>query len=164
MHTCSKRLKKCLMSDKIILYNFSVMSGRVFLVWTSTKQGLMCLAQGHNAVMPVRLEPATPLSQGKHYHWAIALPTCMRKGQSSSVNLNHTWQCHRQWTVATFHLHLKGPAQTWFHKLPTRDSWSAMKDRNMPTIFRGRRWKESAFAKIAISVFLLSFIDKTRVR
>ena len=26
------------------------MSGRVFLGWTSTKQGLICLAQGHNTV------------------------------------------------------------------------------------------------------------------
>ena len=26
----------------------------------------MCLAQGHNRVMPVRLEPATPQSQVKH--------------------------------------------------------------------------------------------------
>ena len=26
----------------------------------------MCLAQGHNAVMPVRLEPAAPRSQVKH--------------------------------------------------------------------------------------------------
>ena len=26
------------------------------------KHGLMCLAQGHNAVTPVRFEPATPLS------------------------------------------------------------------------------------------------------
>ena len=32
-------------------------SGRVFLGWTSTKQGLMCLAQGHNTVTPVMLEP-----------------------------------------------------------------------------------------------------------
>ena len=32
----------------------------------STKQGLMCLAQGHNAVVLVRLEPATPRSQVKH--------------------------------------------------------------------------------------------------
>ena len=35
----------------LILYdsvnNISVMSGQVFLGWTSTKQGLMCLAQGH---------------------------------------------------------------------------------------------------------------------
>ena len=30
------------------------------------QQELMCLAQGHNAVMPVRLEPATPRSQVKH--------------------------------------------------------------------------------------------------
>ena len=39
---------------------FSVMPGWVFLGRTSTKQGLMCLAQGHEAVTPVRLEPATP--------------------------------------------------------------------------------------------------------
>ena len=31
-----------------------------------TKQGLMCLAQGHNAVSPVRLEPATLGSRVKH--------------------------------------------------------------------------------------------------
>ena len=54
----------------LILYfpvnNFSVMSGWVFLGWTSTKQGFMCLAQGHNAVTPVRLEPATSRSRDKH--------------------------------------------------------------------------------------------------
>ena len=37
---------------------FSVMSGRVVLGWT-TKQGLMCLAKGHNTVTPVMLELAT---------------------------------------------------------------------------------------------------------
>ena len=29
--------------------NFSVMPRRVFLGWTNTKLGLMCLAKGHNA-------------------------------------------------------------------------------------------------------------------
>ena len=47
----------------LILYvpvkNFSVMSGRVFLGLTSTKQRMKCLAQGHNAVPLVRLEPTT---------------------------------------------------------------------------------------------------------
>ena len=42
------------------------MSRHVFLGQTSTKQGLICLAQGHNAVTPVRLEPATLQSQDKH--------------------------------------------------------------------------------------------------
>ena len=54
----------------LILYipvnNFSVMSGRVFLGWTSTKQGLICLAQGHNTVMLVRLQPAALRSRVKH--------------------------------------------------------------------------------------------------
>ena len=38
---------------------FSVMYGRVVLGLTSTKQGLMFLAQGHNTVTPVMLELAT---------------------------------------------------------------------------------------------------------
>ena len=45
--------------------NFSVMSGLIFMGLTSTKQGLLCLAQGHNTVTPVRLEPATPWSPVK---------------------------------------------------------------------------------------------------
>ena len=39
---------------------------QLFLGWTSTKLGLMCLVQGHNAVTPVRFEPAAPLSRVKH--------------------------------------------------------------------------------------------------
>ena len=54
----------------LILYvpvnNLSVTSGRVFLGLTSTKLGLICLAQGHNAVMPVRLKPAALRSRVKH--------------------------------------------------------------------------------------------------
>ena len=54
----------------LILYvpvnNFSVMSGWVFLGLTTTKQWLMCLAQGHNAMTLVRLKPATPQSGNKH--------------------------------------------------------------------------------------------------
>ena len=49
---------------ELILYvpvkQFSVMSELVFLGWTNTKQGFMCLAQGHNAMMLVRHKPATP--------------------------------------------------------------------------------------------------------
>ena len=41
------------------------MLGWVFLGLTSTKQGLMCLAQGHNAVPLARLKPATFQSQVK---------------------------------------------------------------------------------------------------
>ena len=36
-----------------------------FLGRTNTKQGLMSLAQGHNAVLQVRLEPATLESRVK---------------------------------------------------------------------------------------------------
>ena len=43
----------------IILYipvnKFYIMSEQFFLGWTSAKQGLMCLAQRHNTVTPVRL-------------------------------------------------------------------------------------------------------------
>ena len=46
--------------------NLSVIQGRVLLGWTTTKLGLMCLAQGHSTVTPVRLEPAAPRSRMKH--------------------------------------------------------------------------------------------------
>ena len=42
--------------------NLSVIKRWVFLGWTSTKLDLMCLAQGHIAVKPVRLKPAAPRS------------------------------------------------------------------------------------------------------
>ena len=42
------------------------MSGQILLGWATTKQGLMCLAQGLNAMTPVRLEPATTRSRVKH--------------------------------------------------------------------------------------------------
>ena len=54
--------------------NLSVMQGRFFLGWTSTKIGIMCHAQGHNAV--TRHEARTGgLSVSSHalYHWATAL-------------------------------------------------------------------------------------------
>ena len=43
----------------------SVMWGRVVPGWTSTKLGLMCLAQGHNTVTLVKLEPVAPPSRVK---------------------------------------------------------------------------------------------------
>ena len=45
---------------------FSVILGWVFLGWTSTKQGLMCLAQEQITVTSVRLELTAPQSQVKH--------------------------------------------------------------------------------------------------
>ena len=41
---------------------------------TNTKLGIMCLAQGHNAVTQVRLEPAVPWSQVKHSTTESLLP------------------------------------------------------------------------------------------
>ena len=35
---------------------------------------------------------------------------------------------NEQRVIAAFHLHLKGPALTWFHTLPSRDSWSYIKE------------------------------------
>ena len=61
----------------LIGHNHSVKKGRVFLGWTSTKQGLMNLAQGHKAVMltrPLSLESSTvPLSHWAPYqmHWLV---------------------------------------------------------------------------------------------
>ena len=46
--------------------NFSVILGRVFLGWSSTKLRIKCLAQGHKAVLTVRLKPTIPRSWVKH--------------------------------------------------------------------------------------------------
>ena len=48
----------CLFDLILYVNNHSVTSGQVFLGWTRTKLGLMCLAQRHNAVALVRLESA----------------------------------------------------------------------------------------------------------
>ena len=56
--------------------NLSVIKGHVFLGWTSTKLGLMCLAQGHNPVtyaIEARTHGPSVLSQAL-YHWTTALP------------------------------------------------------------------------------------------
>ena len=54
----------------LILYipvnNSSVMLGQVFLSWTSSKERIKCLAQGHNTMPPVRLEPPTLRSWVQH--------------------------------------------------------------------------------------------------
>ena len=69
------------MEFDLILYdsvnNFSVMLGQVFLGVTSTKQGSLCIAHGHNTVAPVRLEPATLLSPVKHSTEAILSGTSL---------------------------------------------------------------------------------------
>ena len=50
------------------------MSGQVFLGWTSTKQGLMCLTQGHNTVAAGEAQTRNPLVTSQAlYHWATVL-------------------------------------------------------------------------------------------
>ena len=73
------RTPDCVCLFIMILYipvnHFSVMSEWVFLGWTSTKQVLMCLAEGHNRVAPVS-EAWTrnpSISSQALYHWATAL-------------------------------------------------------------------------------------------
>ena len=70
MITCKKLQMAWVCLFVLILYvpvnNFLVMLGWVFLGWTSTKQRIKCLDQGHNAVPLERLEPTTPQSPVKH--------------------------------------------------------------------------------------------------
>ena len=62
---------KCVLNNAVrlepaTLRYFSVMSGRVFPGWTSTKHRIKWLAQAHYAVPPVRLKHATARSRVKH--------------------------------------------------------------------------------------------------
>ena len=58
--------------------NLSVKQGRVFLGWTSTKLGLMCLAQGPQCNDIGEAWTRHPLvSSQALYHWATALPNAI---------------------------------------------------------------------------------------
>ena len=78
--------------------NFSVMSIWVFLGWTSTKQGLICLAQGHNTVTPVRLEPRTLRSRVNH---STTEPLCSQKNTASFNTKAHLFLFHKPWCEST---------------------------------------------------------------
>ena len=66
-HTASPEFCLFLWFDSLRpISNLSVMLGRVFLGWTTTRLGLMCLTQWHNIVTLVRLKPAAPRSRVKH--------------------------------------------------------------------------------------------------
>ena len=50
------------------------MLGWVFLGWTSTKQRVKCLSQGHNAVPSDEAQTSNPsISSEALFHWAAAL-------------------------------------------------------------------------------------------
>ena len=66
VQVCGLQFVFVLFDSLLPITNLSVIQGRVFLGRTSTKLGLMCLAQGHNAVTSLRLEPAAPRSRVKH--------------------------------------------------------------------------------------------------
>ena len=73
---CLIKLFVCLRSGSLRpINNLSVTQGRVFLGWTSTKLGLMCLAQGpqHSDADEARTHSFSVYSQAP-YHWATALP------------------------------------------------------------------------------------------
>ena len=55
----------------------------------------MCLVQGHNAVLPVRLEPATPQSQDKHSTTAIS--HCVPCHLSALTNKHEQEQEWERW-------------------------------------------------------------------
>ena len=73
---CTQRVLRNVLFD-LILYipvnNLSVTLGRVFLGWTSTKLGLMCLAQQRSDAGEAWTRGPSVSSQAL-YHWATTLP------------------------------------------------------------------------------------------
>ena len=73
--------------------------GWIFLGRTSTKLGLMCLAQGYNAVTPMRLEPVAPRSQVKHSSTEPLL-SLKKNSMVKKINLGATaWLPYNQISV-----------------------------------------------------------------
>ena len=95
----------------LILYvpvnNLSVTSERVFPGWTSTKLGLMCLAQGNNTVTPVRLEPAALRSRVKH----------------STAEPLRSLCCSRGMSIFSYWLRTLGPTDALTHVSVYKMSW-----------------------------------------
>ena len=60
--SCVLTIRKCEVMFVCLFVLILYMSRPVFLGWTSTKWRIKCLAQGHNTVPPLRLEPVTPRS------------------------------------------------------------------------------------------------------
>ena len=55
-----------LLDYDMFCYSVRSSTSTLYIEPVLTKQWLMCISQGHNAVTPVRLEPATFRSQNKH--------------------------------------------------------------------------------------------------
>ena len=95
----------------LILYvpgnNFSVMLGQVFLGWTCTNRRIKCLAQGHDAVPPIQLEPTTHRSWFKHPTTELPISKglkCLALGHSDnahSSNINPSISSHPLYHWAT---------------------------------------------------------------
>ena len=103
----------------LILYvpvnDFSFMLGQVFLCWTSTKQGLMCLAQGHNPVMQVRLKPTTPWSRVKHYTTQpLHLTTPPKKKQQPCLLVSRIKRVKLRWCDTDLVWHVCFSSQSIF--------------------------------------------------
>ena len=90
----------------LILYvpvnNYSVMSGCAFLGWTSTKQRIKCLAQEHNTVPSVRLQPTTPQSSHALYHWATAHKVQVGMGIQRRFIYQYVHRYSLLWSVLVF--------------------------------------------------------------
>ena len=69
-----------------LIQHFFSMSRQVFFGWTTTNQGLMWLAQGHNASEARTRSPS--VSRHAHYHWAIALRAISDENVQMHAHLN----------------------------------------------------------------------------
>ena len=98
--------------------NLSVIKGQVFLGWTRTKLGLMCPAQGHNAVTPVRLKPAAPRSRVKH-----STTEPLRSQTNWYATVQMSLYIHAAWQETSLHAQTKFGSRSRFrpksqHLLP----------------------------------------------
>ena len=93
--------------------NLSFKQGRVFLGWTSTKLGCMCLAQGPQRSDAVEARTRCRLiSSQAFYHWATALTSRPMHFESfNSINVSrdlwfptkwHFDKCRHRWACAAF--------------------------------------------------------------
>ena len=79
----------------------------LFLGWTNTKQGWMYLAQEHNAVMPVSLEPATPWYCVEHSTNALPIKLGLNWLYSFIWRIHLIPESSKKWLKLKYYLNTK---------------------------------------------------------
>ena len=143
--------------------NLSVMSGRVFLGRTSTKLGWMCLAQGHNTVRPMTLEPPAPRSRVKHSTTEALHSLVVLLGINDCICITYpaTTECRNLEALSTTSSHTLDTDPS-SNKLASGKDWRASRDSCSSSIHRSESSPDLQARRRNAKAKLRAALDPTR--